>query len=193
MFLSQFLHYLSKIITPIVTGIVVTTIGLSLIKVAVTDMCGGAWLLKNDPESFGSFENLGLSLGVLIVIVLLNKSKIPFLRMSSIIIGLFLGYIAAAFMGKVSLSGLGELPLFSIPIPFKYGFSFNLTAFIPIAFIYIITTIESIGDLTATSMVSGEPIEGDVYMKRVQGGVLGDGFNSALAAMFNTFPNTTLT
>lgn len=191
MFLSRFLHYLSKIITPIVTGIVVTTIGLSLIKVAVTDMCGGAWLLKNKPELFGSFENLGLSLGVLIVIVLLNKSKIPFLRMSSIIIGLFLGYIVAAFMGKVSLSGLGELPLFSIPIPFKYGFSFNLTAFIPIAFIYIITTIESIGDLTATSMVSGEPIEGDLYMKRVQGGVLGDGFNSALAAMFNTFPNTT--
>ena len=111
--------------------------------------------------------------------------------MSSIIVGLFLGYIVSVFMGKVNLSGLGELPLLSIPIPFKYGFSFNLTAFIPIAFIYIITTIESIGDLTATSMVSGEPIEGDVYMKRIKGGVLGDGFNSALAAVFNTYPNTT--
>ncbi len=191
MFLSRFLHHLKKVITPVVTGIVVTTIGLSLVKVGVTDMCGGQWLLDNKPELFGSFENLGLSLGVLIVIVLLNKSKIPFLRMSAIIIGLFLGYIVSAFLGKVDLSGLGDLPAFSIPIPFKYGFGFNLTAFIPIAFIYIITTIESIGDLTATSMVSGEPIEGDVYIKRIKGGVLGDGFKSALAAVFNTFPNTT--
>ena len=82
-------------------------------------------------------------------------------------------------------------PSSSTYIPLKYGFSFNLTAFIPVAFIYLITTIESTGDITATSMVSGEPIEGDLYMKRVKGGVLGDGVNSAIAAMFNTFPNTT--
>ena len=55
----------------------------------------------------------------------------------------------------------------------------------------MITTIESIGDLTATSMVSQEPIEGNLYIKRIKGGILGDGFNSALASTFNTFPNTT--
>jgi len=59
------------------------------------------------------------------------------------------------------------------------------------ALLYLITTVESIGDLTATSMVSGEPIEGETYMKRISGGVFGDGVNSAIAAVFNSFPNTT--
>jgi len=191
MFLSRILHHLRKVITPIVTGIVVTTIGLSLIKVGITDMAGGQWLLDNKPEFFASFENLGLAFLVLIVIILLNRSKNQFLRMSSIVIGLLVGYIVSIFLGKIDLSGLKDLPVISVPIPFKYGFGFNWAAFIPIAFIYLITTIESIGDLTATSMVSGEPIEGDLYIKRIKGGILGDGVNSALAATFNTFPNTT--
>ena len=164
MFLSRLLHHLKKVITPIVTGIVVTTIGLSLIKVGVTDMGGGQWLLDNKPELFGSMENLGLSFLVLIVIIIFNRSKNQFLRMSSIVIGLVVGYIVSAFMGKIDLSGLKDLPIITIPIPFKYGISFNWAAFLPIAFIYVITTIESIGDLTATSMVSGEPIEGkEIY------------------------------
>ncbi|MBT5420388.1 MAG: purine/pyrimidine permease, partial [Candidatus Cloacimonetes bacterium] len=155
------------------------------------DMAGGQWLLDNKPDFFGTLENLGLGLMVLVIIVIFNRSKNQFLRMSSIVIGLAIGYVVAIFMGKVDLSGLKDLPIISIPIPFKYGFKFNLTAFIPVALIYLITTIESIGDLTATSMVSGEPIEGDLYIKRIKGGVLGDGVNSALAAAFNTFPNTT--
>ena len=56
---------------------------------------------------------------------------------------------------------------------------------------YIITSIETSGDLTATSMISGEPIQGPVYEKRIKGGVLGDGVNSWIAAVFNTFPVTT--
>jgi xanthine permease XanP len=80
----------------------------------------------------------------------------------------------------------------NFPVPFKFGFfGFNLSAFITISLLYLITTVESIGDLTATSMVSGQPIEGDKYIKTISGGVLGDGFNSALAAIFNSFPNTT--
>jgi len=191
MILSRFLHRLRKVITPVVTGTVVTLIGLSLVKVGLMDMAGGKWLLDNKPELFGSAENLFLAFLVLIIVIILTNSKNKFLRMGSIVIGLIVGYIIAAFMGKVNFSALQGLPLISIPIPFKYGFSFNLTAFIPVAFIYLITTIESTGDITATSMVSGEPIEGDLYIKRIKGGVLGDGVNSAIAAMFNTFPNTT--
>ncbi len=191
MFLSRFLQHLRKIITPVVTGTVVTLIGLSLVKVGLMDMAGGKWLLDNKPELFGSGQNLFLSFLVLGIVIILTNSQNKFLRMGSIVIGLIIGYIIAAFMGKVNFNALQGLPLISIPIPFKYGFSFNLTAFIPVAFIYLITTIESVGDLTATSMVSSEPIEGDLYMKRIKGGVLGDGVNSAIAAMFNTFPNTT--
>ncbi|MEL6223397.1 MAG: solute carrier family 23 protein, partial [Cyanobacteria bacterium J06627_8] len=50
---------------------------------------------------------------------------------------------------------------------------------------------ESTGDLTATSLVTNQPIKGKIYIDRIKGGVLGDGVNSFIAACFNTFPNTT--
>ncbi|MEM9568887.1 MAG: solute carrier family 23 protein, partial [Cyanobacteria bacterium P01_E01_bin.34] len=94
-------------------------------------------------------------------------------------------------MGMVDLSAVGNSPAIALPTPFRFGFGFNPVAFIPFAFLFVITTIESIGDLTATSAISGEPIQGETYMRRIKGGVLGDGINSLLAACFNTFPNTT--
>jgi xanthine permease XanP len=128
---------------------------------------------------------------VIITVVVFNMSKNQYLRMGSIVIGLVVGYVISIFLGIVDFSALNDIPLLSIPIPFRYGLRFDLALFIPIAILYLITTIESTGDLTATSLVSGEPIEGEVYIKRIKGGILGDGFNSMLAATFNTFPNTT--
>ena len=189
MIISRFLHVLKEIITPVVTGTVVMLIGLSLVKVGITDMAGGKWLLDNKPEFFGSAQNLGLGILVLIVVLILNRSKNPIIRMGSIVGGILVGYLVAWFMGMVRFDF--GVDIISIPIPFNYGFGFNWTAFIGVAFIYIITAIESTGDLTATSMLSGEPVEGDTYMERIKGGVLGDGINSAIASIFNTFPNTT--
>ena len=191
MILSRFLHKLDRIITPTVTGIVVTMIGLSLVRVAFIDIGGGAWVQQNLPDQFGSWQNIGLGALVFMIIVLLNRSKSPAVRMGAIVIGLVIGYAIAAFNGMVNFKQIADMDLVTVPIPFKFGFSFTISAFIPVALIYLITTIESIGDLTATSMVSQEPVTGPLYMKRLQGGVLGDGFNSMLAAVFNTFPNTT--
>jgi len=192
MFFSRFVTRLRALIPPLVSGIVVTLIGLSLIKVGITDIGGGAWLKMNKPQFFATYQNLLLAGLVLVIIIICNRSKNRFIRMGSIAIGLIIGYAVASFMGKVDFSKLSTLSAFAAPIPFKYGFfKFSLTAFIPMALLYLITTVESMGDLTATSMVSGEPIEGELYMKRISGGILGDGFNSALAAVFNSFPNTT--
>lgn len=185
-FLSQFLHKLKFFINPLVTGIVITTIGLYLIKVGMTDLAGGF----KAPDA-GSLENLALGFGVLITIVVLNQSKNMYLRSGSIFFGLIAGFIAAYFMGKVDFSKLADMSLIAIPMPFKYGFDFDFAAFLPVALIYVITTIESSGDLTATSMISKQPITGPVYMTRIKNGVMGDGVNSMIAAMFNTFPNTT--
>jgi len=184
--LSQFLHRLKRIITPLVTGIVITIIGISLIKVGMTDLAGGV----NAPD-FGSPANLALGGVVLVCIIALNFSSNPWLRLSSIVIGLLLGFVIAIFMGKVSFANLGTLPLLSLPMPLRYGFSFDWSAFAPIAVIYLITAIESTGDLTANCIISKQPIRGDGYIKRIRGGVLADGLNSMLAALFNTFPNTT--
>lgn len=189
MVLSRALRFAQRIVTPLVTGTVVTLIGLTLVKVGVITMCGGN--AARSDGTFASLQNLGMAALVLATIVVLNRSQNRYLRMSSIVIGLAVGFAASVLLGLVDFSRLSQLSLVSVPVPFRHGLSFTWAAFFPIALIYLITTIETIGDLTATSEVSDEPIEGEIYMQRIQGGVLGDGVNSLLASVFNTFPNTT--
>ena len=191
MFISRFLHLAQKIITPVVTGVVVTLIGLTLIKVGLVSMAGGFYVMNNVPDAFASFQNLGIAFLVLAIIVALNMSRNQYLRMSSIVIGLSVGYILAAALGMVNFSKLEGMSLFTVPQPLKYGLDFSWGAFFAIGLVYVITAIESIGDLTATSMISKQPVKGDLYMSRIKGGVLADGINSFLAGLFNTFPNTT--
>mgnify|MGYP000918217628 CR=1 FL=1 len=185
-FLSQLIDKLKAVITPIVTGIVITTIGIYLIKVGVTDLAGGF----NAPD-FASLENLMLGGLVLATIVIMNLSQHTWIRLSSILVGLIVGWIAAALLGKVGSIDFSSQAFLSVPIPFKYGFSFDWEVFIPIAFIYLITAIESTGDITANCMFSKQEVTGPKYLKRLKAGVLGDGVNSLIAATFNTFPNTT--
>lgn len=189
MVISRFFHLARKIFTPLVTGTVVTLIGMTLIKVGVISMGGGFAAKK--AGTFGSWEHLSLALLTIVTIIFFNLSKNKYLRMSSIFFGIVVGYVASIFMGKIDFSQLQGISLFAVPMPFKYGLDFSWTAFIPVAFIYLITSIESIGDLTATSAVSKQPLDGPVYINRIKSGVLGDGVNSLIAAVFNTFPNTT--
>ncbi len=189
MVVSRLLPLTRKVITPLVTGVVVTLIGLTLVKVGIITMAGG-FAAKAD-GTFASMQNLGLAGLVLAIIIVMNRSRKPFIRMSSIMVALGVGYGISVALNLVDFSPLKNLDVFSVPMPFKYGFGFSWAAFFPIAVIYLITSIETIGDLTATSSVSGEPVSGELYNRRIQGGVLGDGINSAIAAIFNTFPNTT--
>jgi xanthine permease XanP len=188
MFVSQVLKYTRKIITPLVSGIVVTLIGLSLIRVAIT-ACGGGEAAKA-VGTFGSFEHIGLAALVLVLIIFFNRSRNQYLRMSSIVIGLIVGYIVAWATGSVNFSALRNFGSFNVPIPFRYGVSFNLSSIISLGLVYLITAIEAYGDITANSMISGQEVEGPKFMKRASGGILADGFNSALAGVFNSFPNS---
>ncbi|MBQ2132871.1 MAG: purine permease [Bacteroidales bacterium] len=188
MFVSQVLKYTRKIITPLVSGIVVTLIGLSLIRVAIT-ACGGGEAAKA-AGTFGSFEHIGLAALVLVLIIFFNRSRNQYLRMSSIVIGLIVGYIVAWATGSVNFSALRNFGSFNVPIPFRYGVSFNLSSIISLGLVYLITAIEAYGDITANSMISGQEVEGPKFMKRASGGILADGFNSALAGVFNSFPNS---
>lgn len=190
MTISRFLRQLSQVITPLVSGIVVTLIGMTLIKVAITDIGGGFGALK--AGTYGKPENLLLGIIVLVIIIVFNRSSSKYVRMSAIASGLITGYIVAYFMGKVDFSQLSTLSLVTIPIPFKYGmFGWDFAIFIPFALLFVITAVESIGDLTATSMISKEPISGDIYLHRISRGILADGFNSACAAVLNAFPCST--
>lgn len=184
--LSRFIGQLRRVITPLVTGIVITLIGISLIKVGITDLGGGF----NAPD-FGAPTNLALGLFVVLTIILLNRSNTPWVRLSAIIIGLALGSLAAWFSGKLVPQALPDLPLISVPMPFRFGFNFDWSAFLPIALIYLISSIETVGDLTANCMIARQPISGPSYISRLKGGVLGDGVSCMIAATFSAFPNTT--
>lgn len=190
MIVSRTFRYLKQIITPLVSGIVVLLIGLSLIKVGIIS-CGGGNAAMSD-GTFGNWQNLSIAALVLVSVLFFNKSKNKYIRMSSIVLGLLVGYVLAYILGRVDLSGMEttKIALLNIPVPFKYGLSLNLSSFIAIGLIYLITAIEATGDITANSMISGESVEGDKYIKRVSGGVLADGFNSLLAGVFNSFPNS---
>ena len=188
MLISRLLKYTRKIITPLVSGIVVTLIGMSLIKVGIT-ACGGGAVAKSN-GTFGSFEHVGLAALVFLLIIFFNRSSNRYLRMSSIVIGLVIGYAVAWCMGLVDFSSVQSYGGFNIPVPFKYGLSFDWSAFIALGLVYLITAIEAYGDITANSLISGEPVEGKTFVKRASGGILADGFNSMLAGVFNSFPNS---
>ncbi|HDV5507694.1 uracil-xanthine permease family protein [Vibrio cholerae] len=187
--LSRVLQFAQRIITPLVSGIVVTLIGLTLVQVGLISMGGGYASMADG--SFGSLDKLALAGTVLAIIVLLNRAHNPYVRVASIVIAMLVGYVMAYLMGMVNTDNLAQTQLIALPIPMQYGLGFDWSLFIPLVLIFLITALEAIGDITATSEVSGEPVKGPVYMKRIKGGVLADGLNSALAAVFNSFPNST--
>ncbi|MBW4770504.1 nucleobase:cation symporter-2 family protein [Prevotella jejuni] len=188
MVVSRLLPYTRKIITPLVSGIVVTLIGLCLIKAGISSCGGGQTAIDN--HTFGSMRYLGLALLVLVSIIFFNRSSNRFLRMASIVLGLLIGCVAAYALKMIDFSTLKGSGGIIIPTIFKYGFRLDWGAVIGLGLIYLVTAVEAYGDITANSLISGEPVEGPVFLKRAQGGVLADGFNSLLAAVFNSFPNS---
>ncbi len=182
---SRCLHLIRRVITPLVTGVVVLLIGLTLIKVGLISMGGGFAAMKDG--SFGSLHNLCLSGIVLVAIVLLQRSRNPWLRLSAIVLAMLIGYVVAYFMGRLNPLGHSDSWI-TLPSPLHFGLGFDWELFIPITVIFVVTALEAIGDMTATSDVSGEPVDGPVYMQRIKGGVLSDGLNSMLAAVIGTFP-----
>ena len=144
MFISRILKYTRKIITPLVSGIVVTLIGMSLVKVGITACGGGNAAMENG--TFGSFRYIGLAALVLVLIIFFNRSNNRYLRMSSIVIGLVVGYVVAWFMGMVDFASVRNFGGFNIPVPFKYGVSFDISSIIALGLIYMITAIEAYGD-----------------------------------------------
>lgn len=184
--LSRFIGQMRRVLTPLVTGIVITLIGISLIKVGITDLGGGF-----GAADFGAPVNLALGAFVLVLVVVLSRSESPWVRLSAIIVGLAAGSLAAWFAGKLVPHALPALPLITVPVPFRFGFAFDWSVFLPIALIYLISSIETVGDLTANCMLSRQPLQGPSYVARLKGGVLGDGVSCMIAATFSAFPNTT--
>ena len=187
--LAPFLRLAGKVITPLVTGIVVTLIGLTLVNVGIVSV-GGGFEAQHD-GTFASPANLGLAALVMAIVIIMSASRRAWFRVLSVVVALACGYVVAWVAGKVPLSILRALPWFAVPTPFHYGLGFRATALLPFAFLYLMSAIESVGDITATSLLTGQPLTGPAYFARLRGGVLADGVSSMLAAVLNSFPSTT--
>ncbi|MCH5051702.1 NCS2 family protein [Pectobacterium aquaticum] len=187
--LSRFLHLTRRIITPLVSGIVVMIIGLSLIQVGLTSIGGGYAAMGNN--TFGAPKNLLLAGAVLLVIILLNRQRNPYLRVASLVIAMAVGYLGAWLMGMLPENAPAQNDtVIMVPTPLYYGLGFDWNLLIPLMLVFMVTSLETIGDITATSDVSEQPVRGPLYMRRLKGGVLANGLNSCLSAVFNTFPNS---
>jgi len=188
--LSRFLHLARRIITPLVSGIVVMIIGLSLIQVGLTSIGGGYGAMSD--HTFGAPKNLLLAAAVLGVIILLNRQRNPYLRVASLVIAMLVGYLLAWAMDMLPATEAASTPQswIMLPMPLYYGLGFDWNLLLPLMLIFMVTSLETIGDITATSDVSEQPVSGPLYMKRIKGGVLANGLNSLLSAVFNTFPNS---
>ncbi len=186
---SFILPALRRVISPTVSGIVVLMIGLSLIKVGIIDF-GGGFSAKHS-GTFGNYENIGVGLLVLIVVVSFNCCRRPILRMIGIAVGLTVGYVAALCLGMVDFSSMHDLPIITVPVPFKFGFTFDFHHFLVVGTIYLLSVLEAVGSITATAMVSNQPIEGEEFQQRLKGGVLADGLVSVIASALGSLPLTT--
>lgn len=178
-----FLKRLLKFFPPLVTGTVIFSIGLSLYSVAIKYIAGGA-----GSPTFGSPKNWAVALATLAVVIFLNYFTKGTLKLASILIGIVVGYIIAMMLGMVSFDAVASAGLFQAPKPLHFGISFNTTAIISMAIMYIVNSVQAIGDLSATT---GGGMDRTPTDEELSGGIIGNGFSSIIGALFGCMPTAT--
>ncbi|MBV7274971.1 nucleobase:cation symporter-2 family protein [Clostridium thailandense] len=167
----------------VVTGSVVTMIGLSLVNVGVTSIGGGS-----GAKDFGSVSNLLLAGFVMLVVLISNKFLKGFFQAISVLNGIILGTIVAAFMGKVSFTEVINAQWISFVHPFNFGLpKFDLGSIIMMTFVMLTVMIES----TGTFLGIGKVCEVDITEKDIVRGLRAEGLATILGGIFNSFPYTT--
>ncbi|APC85369.1 nucleobase:cation symporter-2 family protein [Clostridium botulinum] len=179
--LSFFVKPLMKLFPPIVTGTVVSLIGLTLLPVSIDWAAGGA-----GSANYGSLKNISIALFIMIVTLLLNHYGKGLVSSASILIGMVVGYIICIPLGMVNFSSVSQATWISLPKILGYGITFNLQVLLPFIPAYFVTIIGTVGCLKAITEVSG--IKEDE--KPITAGVLSDGVGSMLAGVFGALPNT---
>ncbi|BFH60074.1 nucleobase:cation symporter-2 family protein [Paenibacillus azoreducens] len=171
---------------PVVTGSVVTVIGVTLIPVALNDLGGGEG--AKAAGEFGSLFNLGLGFGVLLFIILMNRFAKGFIRSISVLIGLIAGTLVAAFAGHVDLAPLKEASWFHAVRPFYFGTpTFHISSILTM----ILVAIVSIAESTGVFMALGKIVDKDISSKDLARGYRAEGLAIVLGGIFNSFPYTT--
>ena len=172
---------------PLVSGMVITTIGLYLIPVGIKYAAGGAADFQMNNPAWGDFSSWGLALVVIFVALGCKFYTRGLTSSAAVLIGLVAGYVVGIATGAVNFGGIGKAAWFAIPTPFKYGIEFNMTAIIGMCLISIVSAIETVGDISGIAKGGAGREATD---KELAGGTYADGFGSAIAGVFGGLPNT---
>lgn len=173
--------YWRRLIAPVVAASVVTAIGMSLFSVGARSFGGGY------TEDFGSAQNLLLGTITLITCLGWNCFAKGYLKQLSVLVGLFVGYIVAIFMGKVDLSVIFSGGVVSLPKLLPYTPEFHAGAILSVCIIFLVSAAETIGDTTA--MVS-TGLNREIESKEISGSLACDGYASAISSLLGCPPVT---
>ncbi|AKG74709.1 nucleobase:cation symporter-2 family protein [Salinicoccus halodurans] len=178
--------YFSKMIRffpPVVTGSVVTVIGITLIPVAINDLAGG-----QGSKDFASPMNLAIGFGTLFVILMIFKFGKGFVKSIAILLGILIGTGVSAFFGRVDFSAVGESSWFHLPQVFYFGMpEFHLAPILTMVLVAIVSLVESTGVYFALGDITDKNLDED-DMKR---GYRAEGLAILFGGLFNSFPYTT--
>lgn len=189
MILGFFVKPLKKILPPIVTSLVIISIGLSLLPVGINYFGGNS--AGPGSEGFGDPKNLFVGTVVILVIILLKQFTKSFLSVASILIAIVVGYIVSICLGMVDFTAVSEAAWISIPKPIVMidgiGIEFVPSAVVAMVIMYISTTVETVGNISG---ITNGGLDREPTDNEISGGVIADGFGSFFAALFGVLPNT---
>ena len=171
---SFFMPYVRKLFPPVVTGVVVMMIGLSLIPVAVDWFAGGQKGDANDADP----ANLAMATFVLVLVVILVQWRKGIFSAAAIVIGMMVGYVVALAFGWISFEAVKNAEIVAIPQPLHFGLAFPISGIIGMSIAYLVTIVESSGNFLAL----GNSTQTEITGKHLRGGVLCDRFAMIIAA-----------
>jgi len=177
--IAPFFAKIVKFFPPVVTGVVITTIGLSLMPVAAGWAMGGA-----GSEGYGSVENIVLAAVTLVIVLALSKVGVATISRLSILLAIVIGTVIATIMGKVDFSGVTEGGIVAFPTPFAFGTpTFQVGAIVSMLVVVLVIMTETTADIIAVA----EIVDTDVTPRRIADGLRADMISSAVAPVFNSF------
>ena len=184
-FLGLFIGRLRFALPPLVTGLVVTMIGLALVRVGIQYAAGGVPAIGT--EEYGSSLNWLMAGTVIIVTLALKFFARGMLSVSAVLVGLLAGYAVAFVFGQVSLGGVGRAAAFALPNPLHFGLEFSVAAIIGFCLMGLVSAVETVGDVSGITKGGAGREATD---KEIQGATFADGLGTAVSGLFGALPNT---
>ena len=181
--ISNFFSKMLRFFPPVVTGSVITVIGLSLMPVAVN------WIAGATPTAPDYCEptHILMAAVVLAIILVIYRVCRGFLRQISVLLGLVIGTLIADALGMADFHAVGEAAALGITTPFAFGYPvFEPVSCLAMTLVMLVTMAETTGDIVAVTEIVGKPMTESMLTKALRA----DGFSTALGGVFNTFPYT---